>query len=274
MKSNDERNPLKGLKVEYQFMTGLSFTGVATATFANYHHETAKLDDGRNIYDGYVPINNAMYNRPLDVPVIRIMSLGDFDSFDGLNNRREDSDDKDSRYRLYELAGSPHTTTWQRRAGMAKFPKTLTPTERGANRPARELPVLSAGEKPNDFPNGLFFAGAFKNLYEWARGGDSPPKGSRIATNPDGSTVFDEHGNVVGGIRSPYVDVPIATYGSKGLMGYKVPFDASKKKSLYGSHANYVEKVIKATEPLVINRWIPANEASGIIEEAKSSEKF
>jgi len=269
MKSDDAKNPLQGLKVEYQFMTGLSFTGVATATFANYHHETAKLEDGRNIYDGYVPINNAMYNRPLDVPVIRIMSLGDFDSFNGLNNRREDSDDMNSRYRLYELAGSPHTTTWLRRKGRAKFPKTLVLTERGANRPGPEQPVFNAGEEPSDFPNGLFFAGAFKNLYSWVRSSEAPPKGDRIDTNPDGSWVLDEHGNVVGGIRSPYVDVPIAKFGSKGLMGAKVPFDVEKKKSLYGSHENYVEKVIEETEKLVKNRWIPASEASEIIEEAK-----
>jgi len=274
MKSDDGRSPLKGLEVSYQFMTGLSFTGVATATFANYHHESAKLEDGGNIYDGYVPINNAMYNRPLDVPVIRIMSLGDFDSFNGLNNRREDSDDMNSRYRLYELAGSPHTTTWLRRKGRAKFPKTLILTERGANRPPQEMPAFEEGEKPNDFPNGIFFAGAFKNLYDWVRNGTAPPAGDRIATNADGSWVLDEHGNVVGGIRSPYVDVPIAKYGSKGLMGFKIPFDGQKKKSLYDSHGTYVEMIIRETDKLVKNRWIQKSEAPEIIDEAKESETF
>jgi hypothetical protein len=274
IKGQDKNNPLKGLPVSYQFMTGLSFTGVATATFANYHHESAKLADGSNIFDGYVPINNAMYNRPLDVPTLRIMSQGDFSSFEGVNNRREDNDEPGSRYRLYELAGSPHTTVWLRRKGMAKFPGTLSMADMGAPRQAITLPQLAENEKPNDFPLGIFFAGAFKNLYDWVRGIHTPPKGGRIATHTDGSTKVDEHGNAMGGIRSPYVDVPIATYGSRDLMGYKIPFTAEKKKRLYGCHERYVDQVIGATETLVKDRWIPSNEASEIIAAAKASEPF
>jgi Alpha/beta hydrolase domain len=274
MKSRDKRNPLLGLAVTYQFMTGLSYTGVATATFANYHHATAKLPDGKNIFDGYVPINNAMYNRPLDVPVIRIMSMGDYASFGGLNNRREDSDVPGSKYRMYELAGAPHTTVWQRRRGMAKFPGTLTMRDMGAPRQLTDRPRFAENEKPNDFPLGIFFAGAFQNLFDWVRGINIPPKGDRIATNADGSTKVDAHGNPVGGIRSPYVDVPIATYNSRELMGYKIPFTVEKKKKLYGSHARYVDKVFQATETLVKERWIPASEASEIIDTAKASEPF
>ena len=274
MKSRDKRNPLLGLPVAWQFMTGLSYTGVATATFANYHHATAKLPDGTNIFDGYVPINNAVYNRSLDVPVIRIMSLGDYSSFDGLNNRREDSDAQGSKYRLYELAGAPHTTFWRRRRGMAKFPGSLTMSDMGAPRQVADRPRLSENEKPNDFPLGIFFGGAFQNLYDWVRGINIPPTGKRIATNADGSTKVDEHGNAVGGIRAPYVDVPIATYGSRDLMGYKIPFAVEKKKKLYGSHARYVDKVSQATETLVKERWIPPSEASEIIDEAKAAEPF
>jgi hypothetical protein len=202
------------------------------------------------------------------------MSLGDYSSFEGLNNRREDSNVPGSKYRLYELAGAPHTTIWRRRRGMAKFPGSLTMSDMGAPRQVADRLQISENEKPNDFPLGIFFAGAFQNLYDWVRGINIPPTGKRIATNADGSTKVDEHGNAVGGIRSPYVDVPIATYGSRNLMGYKILFTVEKRKKLYGSHARYVDKVSQATEALVKERWIPPSEASEIIDEAKATEPF
>ena len=247
LKSDKATNPLHGFNVRYLFMTGISYTGVATATFANYHHISAKLTDGRNIFDGYVPIANAMYNRPLDVPTIRIVTQSDYGTLGGLGNRRPDSDEPGSQYRLYEIPGAPHTP-----------------------RP----PKLEPDEMPSDFPNGIFYGAAFKNMYNWVRGGASPPKGKWIATDADGNTKLDKHGNAIGGIRSPYVDTPIAKYTVKGLLGYKVPFDAAKKKSLYGSHENYVMKVEEATRKLIWKRLILPAGAIVIINHAKNSEIF
>lgn len=247
LKSDKVINPLHGFNVRYLFMTGISYTGVATATFANYHHISAKLTDGQNIYDGYVPIANAMYNRPLDVPTIRIMTQSDYGTLGGLGNRRPDSDEPGSQYRLYEIPGAPH-----------------------AARP----PKLEPGEMPSDFPNGIFYGVSFKNLYNWVRGGASPPKGKYISTDANGNTKLDKHGNALGGLRSPYVDTPIAKYGVKGLLGYKIPFDPAKKKSLHGSHENYFMKVEEATGKLIWRRLILPAGATAIINQAKNSEKF
>ena len=247
LKSDRAANPLHGLNVRYLFMTGISYTGVATATFANYHHISAKLNDGRNIFDGYVPIANAMYNRPLNVPTIRIVTQSDYGTLGGLGNRRPDSDEPGSQYRLYEIPGAPH----------AAIP-----------------PKLEPGEVPSDFPNGIFYGAAFKNLYNWVRGGSSPPKGRYITTDADGNTKTDKHGNAVGGLRSPYVDIPIAKYDVKGLLGYKVPFDAAKKKSLYGTHENFVMKVEDATRKLIWQRLILPAGALVIINHARNSEMF
>jgi hypothetical protein len=78
IKSQGRGSPLRGLAVKRLLMTGYSYTGVATATFANYHHHDAKLGNGRNIFDGYLPMADAQYVRPLDVPVMRLNTQSDF----------------------------------------------------------------------------------------------------------------------------------------------------------------------------------------------------
>ena len=78
---------LPGMSGKRILMTGYSYTGDATATFANYHHASATFN-GRNIFDGYLPMADAQYIRPLDVPVIRLNTQSDDNSFGGLANRR------------------------------------------------------------------------------------------------------------------------------------------------------------------------------------------
>ena len=71
--------------------------------------------------------------------------------------------------------------------------------------------------------------------------------------------MLDNHGNVLGGIRTPAVDVPIATFSGLGqtgstfcfLFGTTVPFDAATLRTLYPTHATYVSAVTKATSRAV-----------------------
>ncbi len=64
----------------------------------------------------------------------------------------------------------------------------------------------------------------------------------------------DALGNVLGGIRTPQVDVPIAALSGLGqsgggfcaLFGTTVPFDAGTLASLYPSHEAYVKAIVRA----------------------------
>ena len=58
---------------------------------------------------------------------------------------------------------------------------------------------------------------------------------------------LDANGNVIGGVRTPQVDAPIAALGSQGnsggfcfLFGSTVPYDAAHLASLYKSHNQFV----------------------------------
>jgi hypothetical protein len=108
----------------------------------------------------------------------------------------------------------------------------------------------------------------------WVDQGIAPPHANRTLldrdTSADGSMMaLDEHGNGLGGIRNPYVDVPVAKYvavntaaeplienpsayvAANGAMGaqimcrlsaYQLPLSKDELRKLYGSKQDYVRK--------------------------------
>jgi hypothetical protein len=87
--------------------------------------------------------------------------------------------------------------------------------------------------------------------------------------------VLDEHGNVIGGVRSPYVDVPTATwFGSATgasfcfIAGWERPFDAAKLQALYPDHQDYVRKVARSAAQLIVDRFLTLPDGLALIGEA------
>ena len=72
----------------------------------------------------------------------------------------------------------------------------------------RDVPPSSCNEGPRSrFPSRIFFDAALRNLDDWVRHGTAPPRADLI-TVVKGAPVLDQFGNVTGGLRSPYLDVP------------------------------------------------------------------
>ena len=277
IKNGGVGSPLQGYRVRHLLLTGYSYTGVATATFANYHHQEAKLRDGRNIFDAYLPMADAQYVRPLDVPVMRLNTQSDYNGFGGLKNRRPD----DARYRHYEIAGASHVAV-PPPADAAKPPAAIKLP------PAPGQPHFSAadcrqgfpaGSLPNDYPLYLVQAAMFSNMYQWLDLKRAPPSSVFIETNADGSTLLDDKGNAQGGVRLPQVSVPIAKYavGSTDacvLFGYTEPFLAAVSQALYGGKAAYQARVRADIERLLADRWILPEGAELLLAAAQAHANF
>jgi hypothetical protein len=116
------------------------------------------------------------------------------------------------------------------------------------------------------------FNAAFLYVEQWVRKGTAPPRAPRMelkdAGTPQANVVTDQAGNGVGGVRSPYVDVPIATYiptstgpGNCREMGHKVDFDAARVRTLHGNEKDYASKMSQSVDKLVKERWL--TEADG-----------
>ena len=274
---------LGDLKVRRIYMTGYSYTGVACAAFANYHHDRAKLADGRPVFDGYAPLASAMYVRALDVPVIRLNTQSDFNAFDGVNNRNPDGDEPGRQSRHYELAGAAHVTTSPPTVGMAAPP---TPSKSIPAPPGQPrfnsincAASFPAGSHTNDYPTHLVIAGVMKNLSTWVDNKLPPPRAPWIDVDDKDAAKLGPDGNCLGGLRLPQVAVPIASYGvGEGhdcfLQGYTLPWSLEKRKALYGNRDGYVAKVAAVSEGLVASRWLLPEGESQIISLARDSEDF
>ena len=128
------------------------------------------------------------------------------------------------------------------------------------------------------FPNSIAFNAILQNLKLWAIKHIPPPRAEAIKVD-NGKPVLDEFGNAIGGVRSPYVDVPTSTWfgSSTGesfcfIAGHEVPFDRAQMKKLYPDHKAYVNAVAKNLSSLVSERFVTRADAKKLLEEAKKAD--
>jgi hypothetical protein len=281
LKSKARSNPLRG-SVDRLLGFGYSQTGGYLNTYVNAIHSR----QSRPVYDGYlievaggafvglVPINQCEPAPPVSdprrqivnarVPVMRAMSQSDY--LIGIASRRPDSDAPGDRYRHYEVAGAGHAS-----------PDELYYSARPADivQAGRAVPPLACNEGPRSRLSMSLATNAFlQNLDAWVRWRVPPPRAAPIRVE-NGAPVLDEHGNVIGGVRSPYVDVPTATwFGSATgasfcfIAGWERPFDAAKLRALYPTHGDYVRKVARSATHLAVDRFVTVPDALDLIREA------
>jgi hypothetical protein len=124
---------------------------------------------------------------------------------------------------------------------------------------------------PNDLPWSPVLRAAQVNLMAWARDGVTPPQASRIQLDVQLAIVRDANGNALGGLRLPYVDVPVASYrgsigdgGLAGIIGSRKPFDAATLRKLYPRDADYTGKFNAATDTLIKQRFISSEDGAAM----------
>lgn len=303
VRSDDRANPLAygghgrghghdrhATRVDHVYGFGYSQTGGDLYDYINAIHPLDVARNGHPIYDGYivavaggrfvgiVPINQCepppavgdprLQFSNVGVPIIHVMSQSDYIA--GIAARRDDSDAPADRFRHYEMAGAAHATPDE--LFFSAAPADIV-------KAGVAVPPMSCNEGLRSrFPSRIFFDAILRNLDRWVRYGISPPHADLIATQTSGTTttgVVDAFGNVVGGLRSPYLDVPTSTWfgNSTGasfcaIAGHEVPFDAARLQQLYPTHGAYVRAVVKDTAKLVAGRYITAYDGLDLIREA------
>jgi predicted DNA-binding protein with PD1-like motif len=292
LRSRDRTNPLAygetdgRAPVQHLYAWGYSQTGSFLYTYVNAIHPLDVQANGRPLFDGYViamasgpaPINQCAPPIPagdprreinnVGVPVIRVMSGSDY--LRTIGARRPDSDAAPDLYRNYEIAGSAHATPDE--LYFAAAPVDIL-------KAGRAVPPMNCNEGPRSrFPNSIAFNAIFQNLDLWVRQGIAPPRAQNIHVE-NNAPVLDKFGNVTGGIRSPYVDVPTSTWfgNSTGesfcmIAGHEVPFDHTRLKQLYPTHSAYERAVSEDVSALVTERFITPEDGQELIEESKKAD--
>jgi Alpha/beta hydrolase domain len=135
------------------------------------------------------------------VPIIHVTSQSDY--LIGIAGRQPDGDAPLHQFRHDEMAGAGHATPDELYFSAA--PDDIV--EAG-----RAVPPERCNEGPRSrFPSHIFFDAILANLDAWVRDGVPPPSADVISVF-NSAPVVDQFGNVVGGLRSPYLDVPTSTW--------------------------------------------------------------
>jgi hypothetical protein len=283
--------PFVGYAVERVYASMQS--GGDLPTYINAFSANVRLANGRPVYDAFLIKDSGAPRMPLNdcakplpdgdprrtirnagVPVVQILAQNAVSAA----TRRPDSDAPGDRFRLYEIPGASHFDRWQ-----YNYPRLEDLAAAGV--PALTDHWIFPSEcRPhhvamNDFPQPLLFAGAFANLDAWVRTGTAPPTAARIEMTGD-TIVLDEVGNARGGLRTPWVDVPVATFhpameggGSTPFRcddnGYWTPLPWSRLEQMYGSTRAYAEKVRVAVDRMVAGRWLTREDANTFMERSR-----
>ena len=119
--------------------------------------------------------------------------------------------------------------------------------------------------------NWMIYACAFHNLKDWVLYGILPPKENSYiqlkGTYPDVEFALDETGNHMGGIRHPYVDVPLGRWTDNAACEL---YDRDYRDTLYRDHEDYVNRVKNSAEQMVKERWILPCAAEILVKEAEN----
>lgn len=256
LKSHAKSGPFKGMIVKYLLMGGSSQTGGTTLRYIQESHATARLPDGKPIYDAYLPME-AFTAKPLtggDAVVMHPVGEGDLMFFTAMGRPlmiRGDSDEPNDRYRHYQFVGAAHVGT----RGISD-PKVIFATLENAMKP---------GDQLSQFPANEVYKAAVSNLIDWVMKGIAPPKAPRIEM-VNGQIVRDEFGNAKGGVRSPYVDVPTVRYIASApadernmmrrLIGLQEPIPTEKLREMYKTRENYLKLFNAGIDKMVKERWL------------------
>jgi hypothetical protein len=184
-----------------------------------------------------------------------------------------------TRFRWWEIAGASHADTYLLGGASfmdsgdlppAEFARLIAPT---AEPLGMRLPAPA-----NSGPQHHYVAqAAIAHLDRWARGGDPPPRSPLLEVDPDDHMmlVTDDSGIARGGIRTGWVDVPVAALsgiapdGAPGvaiLLGTTRVFDAAELARRYpGGRDEYAAAFAAATERAVASGFVLADDAREMV---------
>jgi hypothetical protein len=275
-------DPLGGLKVKRVLAIGDSQSAARLTTYID------GVDPLARIYDGFLVHSRAggassLSQSPLpqidspsptlireDVQVPVLVFETETDLIGYFAARQPDTD----HIRLWEVAGTSHADTYTVSVGFGDL----------GNDPAVANLVVATfgcGLPINSGPHHFVLNAALKALNRWVKRGKPPAEAPRVEVLPGSppSIARDALGNALGGIRTPQLDVPIATLSGVGqsgpgfcrLYGTMAPFDAATLASLYPDHHAYVSAYVKATRQAVRGRYLVRRDAKLLKANARES---
>lgn len=258
-----QQGPLKGLTVRKQVLFG---TSASSAVLSGYlpAHMVYRTPDMKNVYDGFLATSFGNNLQKVDVPIIQVPTQNEYRNGATMTTRA-DSDAPGDQYRMYEWAGMGHLDS--------RFDVRL---DGACANPVSTIPLEALMSTSLDY------------LFKWVDKGQVPPRAPRIEMNGN-AMVLDDNGNPKGGIRSPYLDVPLVKYTAQspaaagktgdapllcGLSNYMTPISADKLKAMYKDKKGYVKKFESRLKEIEKAGWALPVYHDLVVQDAKNAMAF
>jgi hypothetical protein len=263
------------LKARHVIATGESQSAVFMTTYVDAIDPLAKVFDGFYIHSRFggapPPETAAMRGGPnarpgpagvlmrpnLRVPVMTLITETDLIG-SGLSGFWAAEQPDNDHLRIWEMPGTAHVDNYMFFVGGSDDGHAPMDKIAGLWKPTDALFGSKMAKPINSAPQHHYVAmAAMAGLERWVRTGKAPPKAPRMTVETAAKAgdppklVLDANGNTRGGIRTPWVDAPIAKLSGSGntggpfgfLVGTTQPYDAATLASLYpGGRPEYLKR--------------------------------
>jgi hypothetical protein len=218
------------------------------------------------------------FRRDLRVPVLAVET--ETDVLDGLLAGYRGARQPDhERLRVWEVPGTAHADNYSFNVGMMDSESTPLAKLAAAWAPMSEILGSKLAKPINNAPQHHYVVqNALACLNRWVSEGKVPPSAEPMKleerTEPAAFAV-DANGLTAGGVRTPWVDVPIARLAGNGnagsplafLVGTSEPFDAATLERLYpAGKKEYLKKFEVALDSAIKAGFILAADRKEILE--------
>ncbi|MEQ8842184.1 MAG: alpha/beta hydrolase domain-containing protein [Acidimicrobiales bacterium] len=295
-------DPLDGLEIDQMLATGESQSAFRLTTYVNAIDPIAQLFDGFLIHsrgggsaalsqdpEADIPTPEQVLIRDdVRVPVLTFQTDSDLLLLGWVPDRQPDGDN----FVLWEVAGTAHGDVYSISLDVGPMDLGDDPAIAEVVEVASPIPgIMDCGGPINSGPQHYVMNAAIHALNRWAAGGERPAAAERLEVveaevDPDAegrqathAAVTDANGNILGGVRTAWVDVPVATLTGDptegdsfcGLFGSTTLFDAEKLAELYPTKAAYLDAMTASIEASVRDGFLLRPDADLILENAATN---
>ena len=283
--------PLEELEVKRMIAVGESQSAGRLVSWVNMFGPVYGLFDGYIIHSrggGSPPLAQSPQERvdtpevvnvrdDLDQPTLMYQTESDLILLNSLPSNQPDS----RTFRHWEVAGTAHGDVYTLDIGHqdeGDDPSVARVVESTQGAP---IPGLIECELPiNSGPAHWVLKAGLRGLIDWISDGTPLPEAPRLSVTEDGSAFeLDELGNALGGIRTNYVDVPVAVLSGLGqsgdsfcrIFGTTELFDDAQLSELYPTEQVYIDAVTASVDAAVENGYLLPVDAALILSDAEAS---
>ena len=185
--------------------------------------------------------------------------------------------------RTWEIAGTAHADAYTVKVGFIDTGSAPVEQLAAGYAPSNELMGQQLAHPINFGPQHHYvLQAAIARLHARVSTGEAPPHAPRLETD-DGrppSFVLDDNGIAKGGVRTPWVDVPVARTSGIGdgatpvalLFGSGEPFDEATRSRLYpGGKSDYLERFTESLDAAIRAGYLLGADRSEILELAAAT---